>query len=136
LKLITFPNGKRMIGEQPARRRDFISTASFTQRLAFHFHLSPHTRPALYDESRRNKVLARPNKELLPKLATMNAWHSYTIRAEGARIRLWIDDQLIVDYTEKDDAIPRTGIIAPQVHGGAKVLVRYKDIYITELAGK
>jgi hypothetical protein len=41
-----------------------------------------------------------------------------------------------VDYTEKDDSIPRTGIIAPQVHGGAKVLVRYKDIYITELAGK
>ncbi|MCY2949704.1 MAG: DUF1080 domain-containing protein, partial [Planctomycetota bacterium] len=81
-------------------------------------------------------VLARPDKELLPKLATMNAWHSYTIRAEGARIRLWIDDQLTVDYTEKDDAIPRTGIIAPQVHGGAKVLVRYKDIYITELAGK
>ena len=91
---------------------------------------------ALYDESRRTKVLARPDKELLPKLATMNAWHSYTIRTEGARIRLWIDDQLTVDYTEKDDAIPRTGIIAPQVHGGAKVLVRYKDIYITELAGK
>ena len=91
---------------------------------------------ALYDESRRNKVLAGPDKETLEKIVKHDDWNNYVIRCEGARIRLWLNGTLTVDYTEKDDKIERTGIIGLQIHGGAKAKVLYKDIMIEELTEK
>jgi hypothetical protein len=91
---------------------------------------------ALYDESRRNRVLDKPDKKVLDKLIKYEDWNEYTIRCEGPRIRLWLNGTLTVDYTEKEEKIPRTGIIGLQIHGGAKSKVFYKDITIEELAAK
>ncbi|MBY0525907.1 MAG: DUF1080 domain-containing protein [Gemmataceae bacterium] len=91
---------------------------------------------ALYDESRRNKVLAQPDKAVLEKLVKHEDWNDYVIRCEGARIRLWLNGTLTVDYTEKDEKVDRTGIIGLQIHGGAKAKVYYKDITIEEIAAK
>ena len=88
---------------------------------------------ALYDESRRNKVLAKPDKAVIEKLVKHEEWNEYTIRCEGNRIRLWLNGALTVDYTEMDEKIERTGIIGLQIHGGAKAKVAYKDIRIEEL---
>lgn len=88
---------------------------------------------ALYDESRRNKVLTKPDPKLLEKLVKHNEWNEYTIRCEGNHIRLWLNGTLTVDYTEEDEKIDRTGIVALQVHGGAKAKVFYKNIRIEEL---
>jgi len=89
---------------------------------------------ALYDESRRNRVLDKPDKKILDNLVKSEDWNEYTIRCEGPRIRLWLNGTLTVDYTEKDEKIARTGIIGLQIHGGAKSKVFYKDITIEELA--
>ena len=91
---------------------------------------------ALYDESRRNKVLAGPPKEDIPKLAKFDDWNDYVIRCEGPRIRLWLNGSLTVDYTEPDDKVERTGVIGLQIHGGAKAKAYYKDIRIEEPPGK
>jgi 3-keto-disaccharide hydrolase len=91
---------------------------------------------ALYDESRRNKVLAAPSAKVLDKLVKEGDWNDYKIRAEGASIKLWLNGTLTVDYTEKDDKIERTGILGLQVHGGGKTKVLYKDITIVELPSK
>lgn len=88
---------------------------------------------ALYDESRRNKVLKAPDAALLKKIVKPDDWNDYVIRAEGPRIRLWLNGTLTVDYTEPDAKIPRTGIIGLQVHGGAKTKVLYKDLRLEEL---
>lgn len=88
---------------------------------------------ALYDESRRNRVLAAPDKKLLDKIVRYDDWNDYVIRCEGPRIRLWLNGELTVDYTEKEDQIPRTGIIGLQIHGGARAKALYKDIRIEEL---
>ena len=88
---------------------------------------------ALYDESRRAKILAGPTKETIEKIVKFNDWNDYTIRCEGPRIRLWLNGTLTVDYTEPEDKIERTGIIGLQIHGGAKAKVYYKDITIVEL---
>jgi hypothetical protein len=88
---------------------------------------------ALYDESRRNRVLAQPGKELLDKIVKYDGWNDYVIRCEGPRIRLWLNGTLTVDFTEKDDKIERTGIIGLQIHGGAKAKALYKNITIEEL---
>lgn len=88
---------------------------------------------ALYDESRRNKVLAQPDPKALEGVVKYDDWNEYTIRAEGPRVRLWLNGKPTVDYTEADDKIDRTGVIALQIHGGAKSKVYYKDIRIEEL---
>ncbi|MSR43714.1 MAG: DUF1080 domain-containing protein [Pedosphaera sp.] len=112
----------------------------------------------LYDESRRNRFLAvfgvadvdlaseagRPgalikraldSKAENAKKLGIAEWNHYRIRAEGPRIRLWINDVLTVDFTEKEAGIPRTGKIAIQIHGGATE-IRYRNITIEELDAK
>lgn len=90
---------------------------------------------ALYDESRRNRVLAKPPEEVLAKARkALGEWNDYRIRAEGPRIRIWLNGVLTADYTESDPAIPRKGIIALQIHGDATSVVRYKELAIEELA--
>jgi hypothetical protein len=91
---------------------------------------------ALYDESRRNKVLAAPDPKVLKEIVKYDDWNDYVIRCEGPRIRLWLNGTLTVDYTERDDKIERTGIIGLQIHGGAKAKALYKDITIEELSAK
>jgi hypothetical protein len=88
---------------------------------------------ALYDESRRNKILAQPDKKLIDGLVMHGDWNVYTVRCEGPRVRLWLNGTLTVDYAEKDGTIPQAGIIGLQVHGGGKTKVMYKDITIEEL---
>lgn len=91
---------------------------------------------ALYDESRRNKVLARPAKDVIEKAVKHDDWNEYVIRCEGPRIRLWLNGTLTVDYTEADEKIERSGIIGLQIHGGAKAKVYYKSVTIEELPAK
>jgi hypothetical protein len=88
---------------------------------------------ALYDESRRNKVLVKPEKDVVEKLVKQEEWNEYRIRCEGPRIRLWLNGTMTVDYTEADDKIERSGVIGLQIHGGAKAKAFYKDITIEEL---
>ena len=91
---------------------------------------------ALYDESRRNKVLAKPDAETLAKASKPGEWNDYRIRVEGDHIQLWLNGVQTVDYTETDPKIAKSGIIALQIHGNAKSEVRYKDIAIEELPAK
>ena len=88
---------------------------------------------ALYDESRRKKVLAKPDPKLLAGVVKHDDWNEYTIRCEGPRVRLWLNGKLTVDYTEPDEKIERSGVIGLQIHGGAKAKAYYKDITIEEL---
>ena len=111
-----------------------------TKRIPKHHEVSgyqadvgQHYWGALYDESRRNRILAQPDAKLLAKVVRHDDWNEYTIRCEGPRIRLWLNGTLTVDYVEKDDKIERTGVVGLQVHGGGKTKVLYKDITIEEL---
>ncbi len=88
---------------------------------------------ALYDESRRKKVLARPDAKVLDGLVRHEDWNEYAIRCEGPRVRLWLNGKLTVDYVEPDGKIEQSGVIALQIHGGAANKVFYKDIQIEEL---
>ena len=90
---------------------------------------------ALYDESRRNKVLAAPDGETRKKAVKIDDWNEYVIRCEGPRIRLTLNGVQTVDYSEPDEKVERDGVIGLQVHGGAKAKVFYKDITIVELKG-
>lgn len=86
----------------------------------------------LYDESRRRKFLAPLASEKAAE-ASREGWNDYKIRCEGKRIRLWVNDILTCDYTEKDEDIPATGLIALQAHSGPPFQVFYRRIVIEEL---
>ncbi|NQT87050.1 DUF1080 domain-containing protein, partial [bacterium] len=89
---------------------------------------------AIYDESRRRKMLARPGAATLKKALKMGEWNDYVIRCDGKRIQLWLNGVQTVDYTEQDSKIPLKGIIGLQIHGGGPSEIWYKDIEIEELA--
>jgi hypothetical protein len=88
---------------------------------------------ALYDESRRRRVLAGPDQKAILAHMRLADWNRYEVHAEGRRIRLVLNGQRTVDYEEPDETIPRTGLVGLQVHGGGKALVRYRNITIQEL---
>lgn len=89
---------------------------------------------ALYDESRRKKMMAQPTPEVLAKAQKpLGEWNEYRIRAEGKHIQIWLNGVQTVDFTEMEPNIDTTGIIAVQIHGGATSIVRYKDLMIEEL---
>jgi hypothetical protein len=88
---------------------------------------------ALYDESRRNKILAAPKKEGLDKVLKRDDWNKYRILCEGRHIQLWINDFKTVDYTEADAAIEQKGLIALQIHGGPPGEAHYRNIRIRRI---
>jgi len=89
----------------------------------------------LYDESRRNKVLAGPSDETIKKLAKPGEWNAYEIRAVGDRITLKLNGTTTVEFTETEPAekVARRGIFAVQIHGGGPLEVRFRNIRIKEL---
>ncbi len=88
---------------------------------------------ALFDESRRKKILAAPEPEVIAKALKLNEWNEYRIRCEGRRIQLWINGVQTVDYTEPDESLVQKGRIALQIHVGPPAEARYKDILLEEL---
>ncbi len=90
---------------------------------------------AIYDESRRNKLMASSDMKALRPVIKKDGWNDYVIRAEGSRVTTWINGVMGVDYYEPDLSIPNFnwGKLGIQVHGGGKAVVQVKDIFIEEL---
>lgn len=86
----------------------------------------------LYDESRRRKVMGDWVSKEAAK-ASKEGWNDYKIRCEGKRIRIWINEILTCDYTEKDETIPLKGLIALQAHSGPPFEASYRKIEMKEL---
>lgn len=88
----------------------------------------------LYDESRRRKVIAEPVDAAAAAAAVKkDDWNEYRIRAEGPRIRAWLNGTPTVDYTETDPNVALDGRIAIQIHSGGMAMAQAKDIQIEEL---
>jgi hypothetical protein len=88
----------------------------------------------LYDESRRRKVIAEPvDPAALTAAVKRDGWNEYRIRAEGPRIRSWINGVAALDFTETEPNIARDGHLAIQIHSGGIALVQVKDVTVEEL---
>jgi hypothetical protein len=88
---------------------------------------------SLYDESRRNKVLAAADPAVIKRVLRHDDWNDYTIRCQGRTIQLWINGQKTVDYTEADESIDQSGLIGVQIHAGRPSEAWYKDIRLKKL---
>ncbi|MFP4058061.1 MAG: DUF1080 domain-containing protein [Candidatus Brocadiia bacterium] len=87
----------------------------------------------LYDEARRNRPLARPEPAALKKALRPAGWNDYEVAAIGDTIRLAINGVTLVEYTEEDPKVARSGIIAAQVHSGGPLEVQFRNIRIKEV---
>jgi hypothetical protein len=85
---------------------------------------------ALYDESRRKKVLTGPDQAKMKALIKEGEWNDYIIRAEGPRIQLTINGFQTVDYVETDATVTDSGVICVQIHSGPPSEAWYRDITI------
>ena len=88
---------------------------------------------SLYDESRRRRMLAQSDVQMLEPALNKTGWNEYVIRCVGKRITLWINGRQTVDYIEPDASISQKGLLALQIHSGPPGEVWYKDIEIIEL---
>ena len=88
---------------------------------------------ALYDESRRKKVLKGPDQAKMESVIRNGDWNEYTIRADGPRVQLSINGFQTVDYLETDSSVADSGLICVQIHSGPPSEASYRDITVTEL---
>lgn len=88
---------------------------------------------ALYDESRRNRVLAEPTPAQVEAALRRGEWNQYRIVAQGPRVRLFINGSPMIDYTEPDPGVEQRGQICLQIHSGPPGEVRFRDVRIREL---
>jgi poly(3-hydroxybutyrate) depolymerase len=88
---------------------------------------------ALYDESRRNRVLVYPRAEAV-RGVHQAGWNRYNIRAMGDRITLTLNGvNSVLEYKEADPNIARDGLIAVQMHAGGSMEVMFRDMMIQPL---
>ena len=88
---------------------------------------------SLYDESRRRKMLAEPEAESTRKIVKTGDWNQMRIVCKADRIQIFLNGKKTVDYVEKDDKIPRAGVIGLQIHSGKPTEGWYRNIQIMEL---
>ena len=87
---------------------------------------------ALYDESRRNKILAQPKPDAL-KALHKGDWNLYQITAKGPNIILGLNGTQTVSYKETEANIAGDGKFAVQIHAGGAMEVMFKNIYVQAL---
>ncbi|MBY0503042.1 MAG: DUF1080 domain-containing protein [Bryobacteraceae bacterium] len=87
---------------------------------------------ALYDESRRKRVLQSPPPEAVAAL-DQSGWNQYVVRAQGNFISLYLNGVRTVHYVETEPGLLRRGFIALQVHSGPPIQVEFRGIVIREL---
>jgi hypothetical protein len=87
----------------------------------------------LYDESRRNKVLVKPDPAVIEKTIKRQEWNDYEIRCEGPKITVRLNGVKTVEWNEDDPSVAKSGVIGLQIHGGGQTEVFYKDLTVDVL---
>lgn len=91
---------------------------------------------ALYDESRRNRMLAEGATDTVASALRSGEWNALMVRAVDNHIQIWLNGILTVDYTETEPNIARKGVIALQIHSGPPSEAWYANLRIREIPGK
>lgn len=88
---------------------------------------------ALYDESRRRKMLAEPDAETVREALKPGTWNELRVLCKGKRIQIFLNGTRTVDYTETDASIPREGVIGLQIHSGPPAEAWYRNIRVRSI---
>ncbi|RUL89731.1 family 16 glycoside hydrolase [Tautonia sociabilis] len=103
-----------------------------TEMIGYQADIGENYWGALYDESRRNRVL-EPASDRAREAVRPDRWNQYVIRAIGDDIRLTLNGVPSVAYTETEPGIAETGRLAVQLHAGPAMEIRFKDLLVQTL---
>ena len=87
---------------------------------------------ALYDESRRKKMLAEGDPALTKTLTKLDDWNSLRVVCRGKRVQIFLNGQQTVDYLEQDGDIPGYGLIGLQIHSGPASEAWYRNLRVRQ----
>jgi hypothetical protein len=107
-----------------------------TEMIGYQADIGPGYWGSLYDESRRRKILAAANADVIAKVLKPGEWNKYVVRAVGGKITLSINGTTTVEYDEPDAAIPRTGKIGLQVHSGGPFKIEFRKLMLQPLSAQ
>jgi hypothetical protein len=68
------------------------------------------------------------------ELFRLDDWNDVVIIARGQRIQHYLNDRLILDFTDNDPELAlREGVLAFQLHGGKPMWVEFKNVRLKEI---
>lgn len=86
----------------------------------------------LYEENMRGMLYGgEPDQKTAEAAVKPGAWNVYRIRAEGDRVRTWINGEPSVDLTDPEGR--KTGVIGLQIHSGGPMEVRFRRLELRAL---
>lgn len=89
---------------------------------------------AVWDAGVGKKVLDHViDQEGFKDLFKVDGWNDVVIRAEGNRIRHYLNGRLILEFTDAPGLALERGILALQLHAGAPMWVEFKNIRMKEV---
>lgn len=103
------------------------------QVYGYQIEIDPSSRAwsgGLYDEGRRGWLQNLADNDAARAAFKLGEWNRYRIELVGPRIRTWVNDVPVVDFTDDADA---SGFIALQVHSGKTTRMRWRRIELVEL---
>ncbi len=103
------------------------------EMMGYQADIGAGTSGSLYDESRRRRNLAKADPELVKRVEKPGEWNRYEIRCEGPRVRLFLNGERTVDFTETEPGIEQTGLIGLQIHGNCKAVIAFRSLAVEEL---
>jgi hypothetical protein len=62
-----------------------------------------------------------------------NGWNDLVIRAEGPRLRHWLNGHLAIDAVDNDSKAAPEGVLALQVHSGPPMRIEFRNIRLRKL---
>ena len=87
---------------------------------------------ALYDESRRRRMLAEPDHEQLKGLVRPDDWNQMTVIARGPQIEIRLNGETTVTFEETEEVAKR-GVIGLQIHSGPPTRALYRNVRLRRL---
>jgi hypothetical protein len=67
------------------------------------------------------------------KLFRLDDWNDVRIVAEGNRLKHFMNNTLVLDFTDDDTHALREGVLALQLHAGVPMWAEYRDVRVREL---
>jgi len=67
------------------------------------------------------------------KLFKVDDWNTVRIVAQGNRLKHFMNDTLVLDFTDDDAHVLREGVIALQLHAGAPMWTEFREVRVRNL---
>ncbi|MCA9267592.1 MAG: DUF1080 domain-containing protein [Planctomycetales bacterium] len=88
---------------------------------------------ATFEGGKKNVTAQLIDQAGFAKLFKLDDWNDVVIRVEGTRIRHYLNNQLILDFTDSPDVALKEGVLAFQLHAGNPMWVEFKDVRIKDI---